>query len=294
MLENTEAALWDIFQNDINDICAETVLRYRRPTFRAVEHLLIIMLKAPMPIRLNHVNQRAMYSIGMKLAQQILDEHDWTAGEFGPVQQHRFLIHLDRIKNRLPSKIIHFHALLMDEVLMEKLEREGSFLAFMQSAVHFVVENTIACFVNFHLLTKGYPNGCLDERQIARLLILACLSKTDSPIQTHQKMHDRLDIILAHHEFRMPDPMSTLHAEWTATTLVALETEPSKYFNFLRSVVDRRPACQCDSVPTLDDEARAFPQCPWHAENFEPCRPRSFDWYNMTALPIPERAQIWQ
>ena len=288
MLNKTEDEMWAVLSDDINDICVETVLRYRRPTFRAVEHLVIIVLNLPIPPTLCCVNHTVAYDVAKKVASEILDEHDWATSEHGPIRRrfglvlpHSFVPHLDRIKAVPRTKIGSFHALLSEAKLKARLERAGSLIASTRRVNQVItttgwiytahIEDLLEEYVRYHLLDWGYQDSWIfsEETTIARLLLIACFAETDSPSQTLEKMRARLRKIMAVYQFRMLDPVLTLAEEWIDTAVHALGRVGTSYPILLYRMARRMTVCDCDNVPPTFDTARADFWCPWHGASLD-------------------------
>jgi len=231
LVYSTKATMWAKLLEDIVGICAEPVVQCRRPTFRAVDHLFAVMMKSPMPSALDGVDDPMVYAAAKEVARQYLDEHDWTTDELPQA-------HLDSIKANLPKKLSHFHASLMENILIEKLEEAGSLLAFTQDLVA-VIEDTMFSYVHLQLLAHGQRDvKRVTETKITPILILSCLSKTDTPAESRQRLRDRLKDITTD-DFAMLDTSSTLPAEWIASAITALHSERSYYGLYLRDVAER-------------------------------------------------------
>jgi len=165
------------------------------------------------------------------LAKLLNDEHDWTTDETPQA-------HLEHIKAALPKKLSLFHASLVEDMLVGKIQEAGSFLAFTRDLVT-VIKDMMLSYVHLQLLAQGHHNvKRVTETKIIPILILSCLSKTDSPAETRQKLHDRFADITAN-DFAMIEPLSTLPAEWTDAAIIALATERSNYGTFIRSLALR-------------------------------------------------------
>lgn len=294
MLNKSEDEMWAVLLDDINDICMETVLRYRRPTFRAVEHLAIIILNLPIPPILCCIDHKMAYDVARKIASEIFDEHDWATSEHGPIRQrfglvlpHSFVPHLDRIKAILRTKIGFFYALLSEAILRARLESTGSLVTSTRRVNQDLtttgwrytchIETILEQYVCYHLLVWGYQDSWIfsEETTIARLLLIACFTETDSPIQTLEKMRDRLRKIMAVYQFRMLDPVLTLAEEWIETAVHALGRVGTSYHLLLYRMARRMTVCDCDNVPPTFDTAQADFWCPWHGARLN-CPPPFF------------------
>jgi len=280
MLRNTEDAMWAVLSDDIDDICAETVLRYRRPTFRVVEHLVVIILNLPIPTELLSVNDTVVYNVAKKVAVQILDEHDWATNEHGPIHQrfgvvlpYSFVPHLERIKAVLRTKIKSFYALLSEGKLRARLETAGSLLASTRRVNQIMtttgwiytshIEELLEQYVRYHLLALDFQDAWIHSEKtvIARLLMIACFTKTDSPTQSLEKMRDRLTKILAQYQFRMVDPLLALPQEWIDAAIDTVKRAATGYDVLIYRITHRTYVCQCNERRTTE-----FFWCPWHGE----------------------------